>query len=72
MEGPIPIVEPVKVLKTHLRGKPKVYRSQFSGACVKLPEILLSCVKAPIATRLRSSLTDHQYAVLIEPDDPVS
>ena len=68
----MPVVEPVKTLEAYLRGKPKLYRSQFSGACVKLPEILLSCVKAPIATRLQSALTDHQYAVLIEPDDPVS
>ena len=44
---------PVKALKVHLRGKPKVYRSQFSGVWVKLPETLLSCVQATIVTRLR-------------------
>jgi hypothetical protein len=32
LEGPMPIVELVKTLEAHLRGKPKVYHSQFSGA----------------------------------------
>ena len=53
LEGAMPIVDPVKALKAHLRGKPKVYHSQFSGAWVKLPETLLSCVQALIVIRLR-------------------